>query len=307
MKTIKNIAGFVCISLLLSGCVENYDVPSKTEKGKAIYNSWHKGMDTLLSRYIDVAFKFNTWYEAADSQKNSVEDKYFPQFKIRDLQNDQWGLFSGTELAYRISRYSKSLSDPNACWIIEAMNEAIDGINNNNNQDYYYSDGGYKLISFLEDAYTPVVLSAMGVNQWDIQVGESHSEDMISIQLKSMDSITPVSLLESSFTISTEGTFVYLEGYNYQYGNIVYIDFKTMEDLVYRRRDKSGHSQEGDEYLYPKKTYYWSAGKVSLHAIDEDNDNETLAEASFSQLTRSQFGIYITYKGITEEWIENNR
>jgi hypothetical protein len=305
MKTVKNITGFLFISLILSGCVENYDIPAKTEKGKAIYNSWHKGVDTVLSRYINIAFMFNAWHETADSQKDSIEDKYLPQFKIRDLGNDQWGLYSGAELAYRISRYNKSLSESNAFWVVEATNATLNGKVNNDNQNYYYSDDRYNFISFLNDDKTVIVLHTTGTNEWDIQVGYSLSNVQMAIHLKSMDDV-PASLLESSFAMSTEGCFAYVGDYGSRYGNITYLDFETTEDLVFHYQNNYRNYQDEYDYSYPKKTFYWSAGKVSLNAMRSHDGDDVKTEASFSQLANSQFGISITYKGITEEWIETS-
>ncbi len=301
MKTVKIIAGFFFISFILSGCVEHYDIPSRTEKGKAVYNSWHKGVDTVLSRYIDIAFVFNTWYEAADSQKNNIEDRYLSLFKIRDLGNDQWGLYSGAELAYRISRHNKSLSESNAVWIVEATNATLN-MANNNTQDYYQNDR-YEFVTFLNDDKTTIVLHTTGTNEWDIQVGYAFPNVQMDIHLKSIDSIAPASLFESSFVWSGEGSFAYLANYGY---DITYIDFETTEDIVFRHQSKPVGNQDENYYTYPKKTFYWSGGKVSLNATGSSSGEEVKTDASFSQLTSSQFGIYITYKGITEEWIETN-
>ena len=292
MKTLKNITLFLFFSLLLSGCVKNYDAPLKTEKGKAIYNSWHKGVDTVLSRYIDIAFAFNAWHEAANHQKDSMEDKYLTSYKIRDLGNDQWGLYFGAELAYRIFRNNSSLSASNAVWIIEAKNATIDMLSGNN-QDNYYSYERYEFASFLKDETTTIYISSIGNNEWDIDILD------MNISIKSMDSIVPVSLFENSFAWSGEGSFTYST-----YDSYAYIDFKTTEDIVFRHKNRQTNKPEENNLTYPKKTFYWSSGKVSLSATRSNSSDEVKTDASFSQLASSRFGIYITYKGITEEWIE---
>ena len=91
---------------------------------------------------------------------------------------------------------------------------------------------------------------------------------------------------------------------NYGHGYSAGVDFETIEDLVFHRQNRSGSQSEKIVTLIRRKHFIGRLGKISLSAMSRGEEVKT--EDSFPQLTGSQFGIYITYKGITEEWIEPN-
>ena len=293
--TVKTITIFFFLSFFLSGCVENYDLPEKTKKGKSIYDAWHNGIDVTFDRYIDIAFAFNAWFEADTSMKNDIEDISFPLYKIRDLGNDQWGLYYNTELAYRIHRNNKPLSAIDAVWVVEAMNDIID-LHDNKGQDNYSSDN-YTFDSYVKDEITSIRLSSTGMNQWDIQIVD------LNISIRSLDTNYGIaSLSYNPFVWKGKGVFFYQ---NY-YGN-AFIEFETKEDIVcrYRKRRMEDPNDSYYQNLYDN-SFYWSTGKVSLTAIHSNGKETVSTDASFSPLANSKFRMHITYKGITEEWIEPN-
>ena len=306
-KTVKNIALFVFIAFLVSGCVKNYDSPEKTRKGKVIHDAWHKGIDATFQRYIDIAFAFNTWYNAPLSQKDSIEDAYFLQYKIRHLQNDQWGLYYNANLAYRIDRQYKSLSEANAFWVVEAVNPTLDSEDDHDYGNYFY---GYEFVSFIYDDITTIYINSIGANEWHVQVDPSVPFSNLEINIKSIDSSAFASLYDSPFVWSGKGVFLYA------YNSIAYIHFETVEDIVCHPQGRKTNNQNNDNtyyynysyserYPYEKSLFHWSAGKVSLNTINSEETDTVKVDASFSKLTNTRYRVDITYKGIAGKWIED--
>jgi len=299
-QTIKYIILFVCTACLTSGCIKNYDVPLKTEKGKQICDSWHEGIDITFQRYIDIVFSFNAWYDAPASQKDSIEDKYFPFYKIRNLGEDQWGLYYNASLAYRIDRKNKSLSELDAFWVVEVVNSAIN-LQEENNYGRYYS--GYKFDSFINNEKTVIYISSIGLNEWNIQLQHTG----LDMNIKPIDSVMPASLYDSPFVWTGKGSFTYL-----QYSSsIAYIHFETTDDIVCYPQGRKNLDEETEQglyyteyYPYQNSRFHWSAGKVSLNAFNSEKTDTVKVDASFSKLSSTHYGIYISYKGVTEEWIE---
>ena len=306
-KSIKSIAFVVFITTLVSGCVKNYDLPPKTQKGKAIHDTWHKGADAVFQRYLDIAFAFNTWYNAPLSQKDSIEDTYFPQYKIRHIESDQWGLYFNSHLAYRIDRQYKSLSDANAFWVIDAINPTLDLERGYDYDNYYYY--GYELASFLFDETTTIYINSIGTNEWRIQIDPRIQDSNLDINLKSIDGSAFASLYENPFVWSGRGIFFYV------HDSYAYISFETVEDIVCHPQGRKEDKQDDDnnyyyrgsseQYPYENSLFHWSAGKVSLNAINAEETDTIKVDASFSKLSNTRYQVHITYKGKNGEWIEN--
>ena len=294
MKTthLKISALFVLISILISGCVEHFDIPQKTEKGKSIYDAWNVGVTTSIQHYVDVAFAFNAWHEASESQRDSIEDKYLFQYKVRNMGDDTWGLYHNSSLAYKIFRNNKSLSDADAAWIIEAENSVLSNIYFN---DSFYSR--YKFDSFLRNEKTIISLQTIATNEWNVKIADEQVRfSTMDINIKSANNTVPASLSLNSYSWNGSGCFAYLDliysDYYYNY-EVAFIDFEVIEDIAF-----------APQKLYENNIFYWTNGKVLLNAFDIVRKDNVEVRAEFSKLTSSLYNISITCQGITEEWIE---
>jgi len=298
MKTyhLQKTALFLLLAVLVSGCVERFEVPQKTERGKSIYDAWNVGISTTIRRYVEVAFAFNAWYEAPESQKISIEDRYLSHYKMRNIENDVWGLYYNGALAYKIYRNSKSLSETDATWVIEAQNYIVNDIfyTFSYDGDYY---GKYRFDSFLNSQKTTISLQSIASNEWNVKITDEHVRfSTMDINIKSTDNTVPALWSLSSYTWNGTGCFAYrnmMHSESHYGSEVAFIDFEVTQDITYTPQNQFGNGMN-----------YWTNGKVRLNAFDVVSKDNVEVHAEFSKLTNSLFSINITCQGVTEEWTE---
>ena len=99
MKKIQFII-ILTITVLLSGCtVEKNDL--KNGKGASAAAYWLDATEEVLMRCPDVAFKFNTWLNAPDDQKDSIKHLYFPNYEIQERPDNRWFFYLNGRRIFR--------------------------------------------------------------------------------------------------------------------------------------------------------------------------------------------------------------
>lgn len=284
-QILKSGCLFCMMALIMAGCVQKEDAGEKTRKGKNVYDSWRHGMNEAIGDLANIAFLFNTWYTAPEQQKDSIEDIYLPFYKIRPATdgNDEWELYRGSGCVYRIKTNGAPLSQVGAEWEIETWEYGI------GYDDYGYDT--YDPISFT-DAKSIVNIQVTGPMKWDIGITVPRKPSVeFNIVIKSVGDRIPVSLLAADFTMAGKGKLMFArEEYYPDNQDIAYIDFDIMNDLLHLAPTNR----------YASNDWYWQAGKVQLKAYNDDKQTDIIA--AFRESVRNHMRVFITYRGVTEEW-----
>ncbi|MDL2308724.1 hypothetical protein LJC68_05580 [Bacteroidales bacterium OttesenSCG-928-B11] len=294
-KIQKAIIGLGII-ILFSGCV--YEAPEKTTNGRNVYNSWNSAMSTLINNYFDIPFLFNAWLETPEELRDNIEDALFPYYKIRQLGENEWGLYNATELLYHITKNNLTLSEPGAEWTVTYYYNYLDEYN-------YYSQWA-ELTSFIT---SPVVLkiSCPQANEWKLIMTENESSiSNVDLTLKSLQESLSLGLKRSLFSIHGTGLLMfttYDDANNdlryYVHDENGYISFETNE-MVFSH---FGSYYDGVyNHNYNDYVPFWSDGLLQLKAANDKGD-KTETELSFFKSSTGQYYADITYRGVTEEWL----
>jgi hypothetical protein len=269
MKRLSVLSLLLLISLLLflSSCIyENKSEPQPTQRGKAMYDRWHAQMYSVLERNVLTALHFSYYLDTEDSKKIAVEDSLFPMFKIRDLSNNAWGLYSEATKIYEIQTSNKSLYEVGAEWTLKLIG----------------SNPNHPISSVSELAYT---LTCIADSTWTITaVGDGNPFCYVSLQLQQRGS--------KVFEVSGEGRFGIRSGDSYYYGEeisssdnaIVFLSF-TLEETAKTRTNFQR----------------WTHGKVSLRAYNIEGD-ERVTQVQMLNPNAEIYAVRVNYKGLSELW-----
>jgi len=100
--------------IYLNSCViidGGEDAQRKTAAAKIVYDETENNISAILVM-TDISIKLSKWIDAPESQKDSIEDLYFPDFKPR-FANGRWSLLNSS---YYILPDTHSLSMTGAEW-----------------------------------------------------------------------------------------------------------------------------------------------------------------------------------------------
>ena len=262
-----NVLVFIASLLLLSSCIyETREEPQPTQRGKAIYDRWHAQMASVLEGNILTALQFSYYLDAEQNKKIAVEDSLFPMFKIRDLSNGVWGLYSDATKIYEIHTSNKSLYQAGSEWKFKLAT----------------SSTHHPISSTAELVYT---ISCIADSTWTIAaVGDGNPFCYVSLQMQQNDS--------KEFEVTGEGRFGIRSGDSYYYGEemlpldnaIVFLSF-TLEETAKTRTTFQR----------------WTHGKVSLRAHNLEGD-ERVTQVQMLNPTAEVYAVRVNYKGLSELW-----
>lgn len=297
MKTtkIQKVIIAVGIIILFSGCVN--EAPEKTKNGKNVYDSWNNAM-SLLINFFDIPFLFNTWLETPEEMRSDVEDALLPYYKIRQLGENEWGLYYGNELLCYIAKNNYTLSQPGAEWKVTYYTPQ--GYETQYSYNYFWAD----LTSFTT---SPVALkiTCSQDNEWNLVMTENESSTSnVNLTLRSLQENLKLGLKNSLFSIQGDGFLTFnTPNYDYDHDDYYwgyvengYLSFEISNEMVFSHFD----------YIYYNDYYvpYWSNGSLQLIATNDEGDR-TEAGISFFTTSSGQYCANITYRGVTEEWVLN--
>lgn len=299
MKTItsqkKIIAVGIMLTILFSGCVN--EAPEKNQNGKNVYNSWNSSMTMLIRDYFDIPFLFNTWLETPEELRNDVEDALFPYYKIRQFNENEWGLYNANELAYYITKNEHTLSEPGANWTVKIYIQYFYSMEEN----YYPSNSS--LTSF-QSVPTTLHISYVQPNEWSLKMSEYPAHSEINIRIKAGAEGLTHGLMHSEYTLKGSGalTFSYSDYHSYGYydyeAKTSYLSFEITNGMIF------SHIGDfySDNYYSSGPVAYWSNGELQLKGTNDEGDL-TEAKLSFFKPSVGQYCANITCRGITEEWV----
>ena len=86
-----------------------------TQRGKLVYDEWNQFLTTnVMNDWLDMALRFNAYYEADEAHKIAVEDSLLTQYKVRQ-NGDVWELRINNRAQYRFT-IDQALSKNGAHW-----------------------------------------------------------------------------------------------------------------------------------------------------------------------------------------------
>jgi len=115
MKRVFVIIALAATMVSLSSCVieEGDSVKRKTEAARIIFDNVENNISSMIV-LSDMAIKLSKWIDAPVNKKDSLEDLWFPEYKIRS-DNGEWRLQNSS---YFIKTDGNSLDSLNSQWSV---------------------------------------------------------------------------------------------------------------------------------------------------------------------------------------------
>lgn len=287
MKKNRLLCGYIIgLVFLLNGCILDQPEPhgNRTEKGKQIYDAWNFSMNQTLQKFVNVAFHFNYWHDAAPAIQTAIEDSLFADYKIRLESDGSWGLYDGSVLTYKIVRNNQSLADAGAVWSVFYY------ANPNQESLYYYP---YNFSSFMGDSVEVTIENTTG-RKWLVTMSENtNPNSSLNLEISTLSILMPSGIDNEDMSFTGNGCFrfneILFEYEENDAGTPVYnfIEFDIEAPLIVR------------DVTYSK--ILWKAGVLNLKAFNLNND-QIEVKVQFFAPDHQYNTIQITYKGITESY-----
>lgn len=266
----KTILQVLVITLLMSftGCMieSGDDIDGNvTEKGLELCHYWDNTLNAGVLAKVEKAFNLNAYLTASEAGKTLIEDLYFSDYKIRQIDSTQWSLIEQQTTRYRFNTNGKSLSEIGAKWIVIS---------------YYNAYYGTEPTSI--NSYT---IECTGASIWKITTTDS---DPFYVDYTLTTDTLIETLTSASYTLEGSSFLYYStyydcpDCYNPETNAEIYIDATITEPIH-------------------KTPQGYSSGKINLTATNNANQEiETTAE--FYRQNPVTYKVRITYKGVTESW-----
>ena len=289
MKTNKIYLGllFSAMVLLFANCTirEGEMAGAATQRGYEIYKTCESNTLYFIDNKVDICFKLNAWLEADSSLKDLLEDKWFPNYKIRKMSDGMYGLYAGADLAYSIETGNLPLSDPSAQWILSWRGTERDLPN--------YYDRPYALTtSFIQGTQELHVDHTDSTNSWHVTIaGVDSSDAFLDLNIVTLSRLMPQSLIDDDFTVTGTGKFEFLEGRIWKDGDYSGWQHHTCLSFDIKEPMQNFFAYEGLD---------WNGGKMDLEASNENGDKLSV-NAEF----KGPYNLRITYKGKVQIWNVN--
>ncbi|MDD2504290.1 MAG: hypothetical protein PHG58_10665 [Clostridia bacterium] len=261
------------VAFCTSSCITEFgETPPKvTLPGKVIFDYSHSDIakNILLA---DMALKLNAFIEATPDQKITIENRYFPKVKPRNIGNS-WELVNGD---FIFNTDGKPLENQGSKWIV-TMN-----------------------YTGVTDFDFRIEIECTGTREWKItnkgSVTESSnivsSADLILKAEPYTGSLT-MALYNYSVTGKANFTNYYMYSQHYKQIKVDYSILLPMEYVIMQ------------QYYYPAFDYAFIAIKGKMEMIVSGVDDEKMRDQINSDLS-SSVGMSvvnrITYRGVTESW-----
>jgi hypothetical protein len=159
--------------------------PDYTSTGRVMFEFSDRNI-SFYSNLFDKLLRMNSYIQAADSDKQSVEDSYFENFKIRTKDNKTWYLINSGDTIYTINSDNKPFSSVGSKFSIKRM----------------YCN--------------PVTFENTGNNQWNLKAMNISLQDSIvatDLNFTCTNSSSPKSFESADFEIAGNTKFV-VDQYN---------------------------------------------------------------------------------------------
>ena len=259
----KNIFIIIAIALVCFGCGREQR-GKLTQRGKEIHDSWEKATFDVIETDVIPTFHLDAWINAEnDSIRYSIEDQYFPNYRIRPEENNVYAIYYGSVKMLIVNTFGQSLNDEGSHWQISKPTP--DEYYNGTLPQFYFF-GGEKLH-----------LSKDG-EQWRIQMDSTECYgSSCDWHIKPLANEGNILFAKETYTLSGNGLYKYMSGdVSLQYN----IERNILREAPY-------------EYGY----CYCNDGVVQLIAHQQDFDDINVKAEYIGDNSVS-----ITYRGVTEIW-----
>lgn len=262
---------FVILAIILiSGCTRE-ERGQLTQRGHEICSAWNTAVDAILTDDVNPAFILNTWIISDEAERYIIEDRYLPQYKIRQVDATTYGLYKGAEPYFTINTHGTHITDEGAVWTVT--------------NHFGYS---YAIFPIVEEDRT-VSITNLGNDQWSIALDSASFPQSVTHWTLSLERFTNhCSIFAENFTLSGDGTFAFPAGksWEFEYG-------ETGEPVMQRytiERPMQNDANDGNELK-------WRDGKLALTVSHSGYEN---VDVVMEVLAYFHYGI--TYRGVTEVW-----
>lgn len=259
----KNIFIIIAIALVCFGCIREKR-GRLTQRGKEIHDSWQEATFDVIETDVIPAFHLDAWINAAnDSVRNSIEDQYFPYYRIRQEETNVYALYNGSEKMLTINTYGQSLNDEGSQWLIAKHNPS----------EYYYG-ALPQFYSFVEGE--KLHLSKDG-EQWRILMDSTECYgSSCDMHIKSLANDGDILFSKENYTLSGNGFYKYMS-------SNVFLQYSIEKTIL--REASYGHF------------FYCSDGLVQLIA-SQAGEEDIKVQAEYL----GEYRVCITYRGVSEIW-----
>lgn len=212
------IIGMVYCSVLTSCVLERADNYLKEEEnaGKQAHFYLEHNIHIYLFDFFDIALRMNYYLLAPPEKRLEMEDRYFPECKIRQLNTNQWAGILRQDTLFQLKTDGKSLSEKNASWILgksqlDKQKETITCLNDGKWEVQVIGLAGPYWGGWITDAIFQVEHRKEGMpdgfknSDWTI-TGKGTCFDQYSQILLHFESKEPWEYIENSDTLLQEGS-----------------------------------------------------------------------------------------------------
>ena len=270
MKIKKSFILVAIVALSSCGIDNGEPKPDYTKTGKQMFDRTEANIQ-LLTGWVDMMFKMNTYIQASPANKIAIEDKFFTNFKLRNSSLNTWSLIEQGDTVYQIIVDGNDFTKAGSNWKIKTSGMTyfcpFICVDSNNwllkvsdfpvqKEGYIVNYSDYSTITFITD----------------------------SLNFK-CDIESPESFSAYNFQVSGKGKFLLTN--NLQ--NVL-ISFQIDKELKH----------------IANSYFNISSGKYSLSALDLNSSKSGTSTAEFETLIGNNRRVTVVYNGRTQVYTNNN-
>jgi len=266
---------FAILGFSSCGIDEQQTKPDYTLAGKQMFDKTEANV-TMVTEWLDILFKINTYIQANEINRPLIEDKYFTDYKIRNSAINTWSIIQKADTVCKIYVDGNPFTTPGSKWRIKnndmvlpclftcksANNWLINVSNFAINKSYYNSD--YQSYS---NATTVATFMTDSLNF-------------------SSETATPEEFVANNFQVSGKGEF--LLSNNKQK---VLISFIIPQNLKHEANS----------------VFNMNSGKYTISAEDLETHEKGTSNADFETTLGNNKKVTIVYDGRTQTYTNNNQ
>lgn len=264
---------YILLAFTACGIDEPQTKPDYTLGGKQMFDKAESHIK-MITEWMDVLLKMNTYIQANEANKITIEDKYFSNYKIRNSATNTWSLIQLSDTVCKIYTGGKPFTTAGANWEIKKDNMEIpckfSCINANK---WLMKVSNFSINKNMIDIYNPYL---------DNSSIETFTSDSVVFY---SDNSNPDDFITNNFEVSGKGEFLLVN--SAQKVKIAYEIGKTLKHVT-------------------NSDFNMSSGKYNLSALDLKTSKNGSGSAEFEILLGNERKVIIQYNGRTQIYPRNN-
>jgi hypothetical protein len=270
----KKVVLFIWIVIGWSSCGidEQQPKPDYTKTGKQMFDNTEDHI-RMVTDWLDIMLKLNTYIQAADTDKITVEDSFFSEYKIRKSSLNTWSLIHLRDTTYQIIVDGSSFTTSGATWKIKTKN-----------------------------MLTPCVFSCVNSSNWLLNVTDFAIDKLTNNEFYYPYSTRRTTHITDSLNFNSESTHPQCyKAYNFKVsGKGEFLQLNNCQKIQFSYLITQDLKHVTDSY------YNINSGKYSLSAVDLSNFRLATSTAEFETLMGDVRKITIVYEGRTQVYPNDN-